>query len=122
MIGVVVWSSDERQKAVIWCEDQGALAYLYGIDNLSPGTTWPMAGDLLELDTETIDDLRYARSVSMLNKHHCVDLPSILLNTAVEEPQLRLVTSSGKRVNHGGHDDQIDERKIRLRRLVACGG
>ena len=27
MNGVVLWSNESQQKAVIWCEDQGVLAY-----------------------------------------------------------------------------------------------
>lgn len=121
MIGVVVWSSAERQKAVIWCEDQGALAYLQGSDMLTAGTAWPVAGDLLELDSETVGDLRYARSVSMLNHQHCVELPDLLKESAAQERPLRLVASGGRRVDEasartGGTEDRIS------RRLAVCAG
>ncbi len=28
MYGVILWSDQEAQRAVIWCEDHGKLAYL----------------------------------------------------------------------------------------------
>ncbi len=30
MMGVVLWSDQQVGKAVIWCEDQGKLAYVTG--------------------------------------------------------------------------------------------
>lgn len=120
MIGVVVWSSLERQKAVIWCDDHGALAYLQGPDHLADGSPWPEAGDLLDLDCETIGDLRHARNVTVVSSGHCPGLPQVLRDSASQEPALRLVTSHGRRVDldHGDEEAQTD----RLRRVVACGG
>lgn len=121
MIGVVVWSSLERQKAVIWCEDQGALAYLHGQENLLSGCAWPDAGDLLELESETVGDLRIARAVTTLNQRHCVDLPAMLKDVIAEEPPLRLVVSEGKRIDRPGSQDRGDARRVMLRRIAACG-
>lgn len=120
MIGVVVWSSLERQKAVIWCDDHGALAYLHGADELTNGSSWPDAGDLLELDYETIGDLRHARRVTVINPGHCPGLPQVLRDSASAEPPLRLVASHGKRIDldHEDEEPQADG----LRRVAACGG
>ncbi|MCT4333404.1 hypothetical protein MU516_11070 [Paracoccus sp. YLB-12] len=96
MIGVVVWSSDAREKAVIWCEDQGALAYLQGRDNLICDRRWPEPGDLLELDCELIGDLRHARDVSILSEQVCPHLPGMLRKVHCDKSparQLRLVAS-----------------------------
>ncbi|WP_185968473.1 hypothetical protein [Paracoccus sp. M683] len=122
MIGVVVWSSAERQKAVIWCEDQGALAYLHGSQHLAQGADWPAAGDLLELECETVGDLRHARAVSMLNSEHCVDLPLMLKQRAAvaEEPPLRLVTSNGERIGDDHQGDASETRQSHRHRLAAC--
>lgn len=121
MIGVVVWSSIERQKAVIWCEDQGALAYLHGQENLVAGCAWPDAGDLLELESETVGELRLARAVTTLNRQHCADLPAMLKEATVEDPPLRLVVSEGKRLDRPGSQGRGDARRGMLRRIAACG-
>jgi hypothetical protein len=95
MIGVVVWSSAPREKAIIWCEDQAMLAYLQGVENLVDPRQWPQPGDLVELDTRTVGSLRHALSVSMLSEQCCPDLPRILADAATEprQPQLRLVST-----------------------------
>lgn len=120
MIGVVVWSSLERQKAVIWCDDHGALAYLQGPDHLSDGCPWPEAGDLLELDCETIGDLRHARKVALINPGHCPGLPQVMRDSISHEPPLRLVTSHGRRVDQAQAGEELPSD--RLRRMAACGG
>ena len=53
MLGVVLWSSAGRRKAVVWCEDQQSLAYLRDDSALEPGGAWPTAGDIVEVDFAT---------------------------------------------------------------------
>ncbi|AGT09499.1 hypothetical protein [Paracoccus aminophilus] len=78
MIGVIVWSSAAKSKAVIWCEDQGALAYLQGADKLVAGRGWPEAGDMVSLETEMRNDLRHAFNVRVVEEHSYTQLPKIL--------------------------------------------
>lgn len=94
MIGVIVWSSADREKAVIWCEDHAALAYLQGRENLSNPATWPQPGDLVELDSETVGQLRHARRVTLISEREFAHLPELLRNAAPAEPHLRLVASN----------------------------
>ncbi|WEF23621.1 hypothetical protein [Paracoccus sp. S3-43] len=95
MIGVVVWSSAEREKAVIWCEDHAALAYLQGRENLTRAVCWPQPGDLVELESEAIGALRHARNVTMLSEQEFTHLPDMLrANTPPAEPHLRIVSST----------------------------
>ena len=95
MIGVVVWSSAEREKAVIWCEDHASLAYLQGRENLSHEARWPQPGDLVELESEIIGALRNARRVTMLSEQEFAHLPAMLrASTAPAEPYLRVVSSN----------------------------
>lgn len=99
MIGVVVWSSAEREKAVIWCEDHAALAYLQGRENLVRTANWPQPGDLVELESEVVGLLRNARRVTMLSEQEFPDLPSLLRTStapATAEPHLRVVPSEPK--------------------------
>ncbi|SCX90714.1 hypothetical protein [Paracoccus tibetensis] len=99
MIGVVVWASEIREKAIIWCEDQATLAYLQGRENLSSAeASWPRPGDLVELETETLGSLRHARGVTLISEQCCPDLPRLLADakpTAAAEPtHLRVVSST----------------------------
>lgn len=97
MIGVILWSSRAKEKAVVWCEDHAALAYLQGRDNLLAGNDWPEAGDLVELESETIDGLRYARTVSMVSAPKRSDLPELLKGMAApkgsRQPVLRVISN-----------------------------
>lgn len=94
MIGVVVWSSADREKAVIWCEDHAALAYLQGRDNLADAMHWPQPGDLVELESEIVGPLRNARRVTMLSEQEYAHLPGMLRAAAPAEPHLRIVASN----------------------------
>lgn len=105
MIGVVIWSSESSRKAVIWCEDQGPLAYLRGCDSLLEQIDWPVPGDLLRLECETVGNLRHAHSVSVIAPKVCPQLPDALLGqtnrpashlhvvSRCDTPHLRTVSS-----------------------------
>ncbi|MFI0394780.1 hypothetical protein [Paracoccus jiaweipingae] len=117
MIGVVVWSSEPRQKAVIWCEDQGALAYLQGTDVLQGQMCWPQPGDMLELETETRGALRCATTVRMYREQSCPELPEILMGAADQArpaAHLRVV------VNNTAPDADRDAHGLRA--ACAIGG
>ncbi|CAM3229081.1 hypothetical protein PANO111632_09310 [Paracoccus nototheniae] len=103
MIGVVVWSSGPREKAIIWCEDQSTLAYLQGRANVADPLKWPQAGDLVELETRTVGDLRHALSVSILSEQAASHLPQILSRFDPEQraPQLRVVANQGRLTAEG---------------------
>lgn len=95
MIGVVVWSNADREKAVIWCEDHASLAYLQGRQNLSAGDVWPSPGDLLELETIVVGNLRHARNVSMVSEQSRTQLPTLLRDTTQPpQPHLKLVSNT----------------------------
>lgn len=97
MIGVIVWSSAAKLKAVIWCEDQGALAYLQGADNLINSHEWLQAGDMVELETEVRNELRHAFNVRIVTERKFSELPDMLRNggtrTEPSPPALRVVAS-----------------------------
>lgn len=92
MIGVVLWSNAAREKAIIWCDDHAALAYLQGRGNLI-GDHWPEAGDLVELDHEDQDQHRMARRVSLVSTPGKSKLPGILRDLAEPAPALRVVSN-----------------------------
>lgn len=115
MIGVVVWSSADREKAVIWCEDHAALAYLQGRDNLTNACRWPQPGDLVELDSEIVGPLRNARRVTMLSEQEFAHLPDMLRTVTPAEPHLRVVSSQSK-------PDVVDQIAAEPERRAAAAG
>lgn len=60
MLGVILWSDAAAQKAVLWCEDQGDLAYLSGAHTGDLPETFFQIGDLLEVDVRTHRNMRLA--------------------------------------------------------------
>ncbi|WP_323716928.1 hypothetical protein [Paracoccus aminovorans] len=109
MIGVILWSSSAKEKAVIWCEDHGALAYLQGRENLAFPEDWPEAGDLVELEIESMKDLRHARCVSLVSGNRRSELPGLLRGMgekpAPARPVLRVISN---------HDCETQERPLKL--------
>lgn len=109
MIGVVVWSSASHEKAIIWCEDQATLAYLQGSENFM-GSKWPQPGDLVELETHTVGNLRHALNVSMLSEQCCPQIPRILAEAPVapRQPHLRVVSDGGEYTTSRCMNPQLD--------------
>jgi hypothetical protein len=106
MIGVVVWSNAEREKAVIWCEDHASLAYLHGRQNLIAAGQWPSPGDLLELETEIVGNLRHARNVSLVSEQGCRQLPQMLRHSSkAAPPRLKLVASNQQAPSRADSED-----------------
>lgn len=78
MIGVVIWSSRMTKKAVIWCEDQGALAYASDKTGCDGGMAWPEPGDLIGVETAETEALRQVTSMWLVNARACPQLPAVL--------------------------------------------
>ncbi len=70
MYGVVLWSDQAEQKAVIWCEDQGDLAY-YGGQSTSifDGPSLD-AGDLVHFQIEDGAHMRLAQNPELVSESH----------------------------------------------------
>ncbi|QYX55439.1 hypothetical protein K1T73_09985 [Roseovarius sp. SCSIO 43702] len=57
MYGVVLWSDDARNRAVVWCDDHGDLAFY----RRTGGARAPMpfaAGDLIQFDLKEAAEMR----------------------------------------------------------------
>lgn len=124
MLGVVVWSNERRCKAVIWCEDQGALAYLEGMTNLLRTGPWPEAGDLVELESELEAGLRLARNVRLVSQGVGAALPQALRAHAEAVPVPQPVVSCGSMRPRlvSNHDLAVaDSRAMAMQpKAVAC--
>lgn len=60
MFGVVLWCDALANKAVIWCEDHGDLAYFRQTDAVEPVEM--DAGDWVQFEVTTGCDMRYAHN------------------------------------------------------------
>ena len=77
MFGVILLSDPDREKAVIWCEDHGQLAFY----NDHSAAILPYAydvGDLVEFNVEELDDLRYASDLRLVSQHEYPTLAAAL--------------------------------------------
>ena len=78
MFGVVLWSDATAQKAVIWCEDQGELAYYTPAENSVHQAPALDAGDLIQFDVTIQKNMRRATNPQLLQPSHSPDLPNNL--------------------------------------------
>lgn len=70
MYGVVLWSDPAEQKAVIWCEDHGDLAYYGGsATSLFDGPALD-AGDLIEFQLLESATMRLVRNPELIAEQH----------------------------------------------------
>lgn len=79
MLGVVLWSDASDRKAVIWCEDQGDLAYVNGGDDVLNSRDFFDAGDLVQFDMEMHQSTRRASNARLLIEKASTTLPQALM-------------------------------------------
>lgn len=71
MMGVVLWSDLDDQKAVFWCEDHGDLAYY---DALAEGEICfdlLNAGDMVRFDVTLVHKVRRASNAQLVEQKVC---------------------------------------------------
>ena len=68
MIGLVLWYNPEPGVGVVWCEDQGPLAFLGPEANLPEGAGLLDCGDQLMFSFEVRDGVRYVRDILSLTE------------------------------------------------------
>ncbi|WP_189368519.1 hypothetical protein [Tateyamaria omphalii] len=96
MIGVILWSDPSTEKAVIWCEDQGDLAFL-SRDNCSalPDDFFDV-GDMVEFDVFAERNMRKVSRANLLRQTHDTSLPDSLRRIGREKRALVDVTDSAE--------------------------
>jgi len=82
MNGVVLWSDVDRNKAVIWCEDQGELAFF--AQKASFDVVDLHEGDLICFDLTVQHNKRMAENPQILEEAACMGLARSL---KVAEPE-----------------------------------
>ena len=78
MLGVVLWSDASDGKAVIWCEDQGDLAFLNSSEDSLRTDSFFDAGDLVQFDMQEVSSLRQVSNPRLLLERAATQLPNAL--------------------------------------------
>lgn len=68
MIGLVLWHNPDSRVGMIWCEDQGPLAFIGPEVSLPAGAVDLACGDQLTFSFELRDDVRYVRDVYIVER------------------------------------------------------
>ncbi|MBV2360883.1 hypothetical protein KUH32_14035 [Thalassococcus sp. CAU 1522] len=93
MFGVVLWANASDSKAVVWCEDQGNLAYYAGHQDCPSHDGIALdAGDLIEFDMREEADLRLVRNPALVDAGHA---PMLAQDLKKATPQTRPPVRSG---------------------------
>lgn len=90
MIGVVLWSDASDRKAVIWCEDQGDLAFLNSADDVFQSDAFFDAGDVVQFDMEVQASMRRAHNPRLVLEQASAGLPDALRRSASGDAQPRV--------------------------------
>ena len=98
MFGVVLWKDEQAQKAVIWCEDHGDLAFYSSRDTEFPPELG--AGDWVQFDMTVKRNQRFAHNPKVVSEGGYADLADSLsateMSTAVPTAVLS-ATEVGRR-------------------------
>ena len=89
MFGIVLWTDRNAQRVVIWCEDQGDLAFYDGraagpLPDTPPAVAM-RAGDLVCVDLAAQGRPRRARSLRLVMPEADAQLPQRLTRAARQQ-------------------------------------
>ena len=84
MLGVVLWSDASDRKAVIWCEDQGDLAFMTAADTVLNCDGFFDAGDLVQFDMCIEGSRRRACNPRLVMERVSTALPDALRNEVTQ--------------------------------------
>ncbi|UYV38851.1 hypothetical protein N4R57_07440 [Rhodobacteraceae bacterium D3-12] len=113
MYGVVLWSDKKDQKAVIWCEDHGDLAfYSASRESVFDGLTLD-TGDFIEFELAGDQDLRVVRAPQLIAQNQYLGLADNLKSKG-----LALAEKAAPATKAAGN--VIDFVPRRGRALLAC--
>ena len=92
MYGVVLWSDASDNKAVIWCEDHGDLAYFGGGETSAFDGPCLDAGDLVHFQVTEGAPMRLAQNPQLVSESHAPALAD-RLRAAMHETTQPLASS-----------------------------
>lgn len=93
MHGIVLWFNEDKRVGVVWCEDQGPLAYIGPEVDWPEGTTTLAEGDELFFSLDVLDGQRYLRDIFWVNTAAAAGPQDMLRRAAPEaqKPRMRLI-------------------------------
>lgn len=80
----MLWSDVDDRKAVIWCEDQGDLAYMNSPDTVLDAEDFFDAGDLVQFDMDTSQRTRYAYNARLVFEKARPTLAEVLVDSSAQ--------------------------------------
>lgn len=104
MIGVILWSEQSLGKAVIWCDDQGELAFYSGADGAALTELNP--GDWVEFDITLSGKFRIAENLRILMEQGSPDLAD-RLSAAADSDMSMPAKQSASDAATGAVDGQL---------------
>ncbi|WP_353397396.1 hypothetical protein [Pseudophaeobacter arcticus] len=96
MIGIVLWSDATAGKAIIWCEDQGDLAFYTHVGTFDNFAI--RSGDWVSFELTLENDLRVALDIQVLQEPGCPGLAddlAVASKKACAGSSLKLVAQEG---------------------------
>lgn len=99
MFGIILWASKRKGTALVWCEDQGQVAFVPSPDVIVGQTGFCSVGDQVWVKLRTEGRTRYCTSLAVVDHTGSFDLPGALRDSACQsEAANRPATTSSKLV------------------------
>ena len=121
MFGVVLWSDQVRNRAVIWCEDHGDLAFYKGDAPADIEGTEMEPGDLVQFDVRSDRHMRLASNPKLVSSDEYPTLAQDL-RQAGQQPAASIVapseTMSSKIVAFEPKPTHAEPAARKIRRVV----
>lgn len=109
MYGVILWSDPCVRKAVIWCEDQGSLAYYEAPDSvLRSDEMFFDTGDYVEFDVTMDKDLARAQNAHIVMPARTPSLPHTLTGNGFAQ----------RNIGEWAHVDAMQDAEARVIQLA----
>lgn len=106
MFGVVLWSGQDKQTAMLWCEDHKELAVLSLLDDWNTDRQHPQAGDLVSFEAKQENGVRRARNAVPVVRGHALELAAEL--RAAVEALSQGVSNDDKAAGEAAEDPDSD--------------
>ncbi|SEK93930.1 hypothetical protein SAMN05421666_3076 [Roseovarius nanhaiticus] len=97
MYGVVLWTDQRQNRAVIWCEDHGDLAFYRGAEG---GDAAMAAGDLVEFDLRDTGEMRLADTPRLITQR---SHPTLCTELKKAGAKLGVLKASPRRAANSDH-------------------